>query len=286
MGMTKAEITRKLDEIVDFSGCERYIDTPVKRYSSGMAVRLGFAIAAHLEPEILVVDEVLAVGDTEFQKKAIGKMQDVSKGQGRTVLFVSHNMTSVKNLCQYGLILKHGRIDYQGDIQSTIERYLTDQMDRSSTLLEAINERKGNGLLRITNILLLDKDGHSKDVFEVGEKLLIKLEFDKKEGFSRLTHTRIDIGINNIMNVRVTWLSTQIFYDTIPGNSDAMLFEIPELLLSEGDYNFNLYCNSEIGIVDWLQNVGHLRVVFHDYYDTGREIPLSQGYCITNFKIK
>ncbi len=286
MGMTKAEITRKLDEIVDFSGCERYIDTPVKRYSSGMTVRLGFAIAAHLEPEILVVDEVLAVGDAEFQKKAIGKMQDVSKGQGRTVLFVSHNMTSVKNLCQNGLILKHGMIDYQGDIQSTIERYLTDQMDRSSTLLEAINDRKGNGLLRITNILLLDKEGHRKDVFEVGEKLLIKLEFEKKEGFSRLTHTRIDIGINNIMNVRVTWLSTQIFYDTIPSNSDAMVFEIPELLLSEGDYNFNLYCNSEIGIVDWLQNVGHLRVVFHDYYDTGREIPLSQGYCITNFKIK
>ena len=98
MGMTKSEIDRKLDEIVDFSGCERYIDTPVKRYSSGMTVRLGFAVAAHLEPEILVVDEVLAVGDAEFQKKAIGKMQDVSRGEGRTVLFVSHNMESIKNL--------------------------------------------------------------------------------------------------------------------------------------------------------------------------------------------
>ena len=286
MGMTKAEVTRKLDEIVDFSGCERYIDTPVKRYSSGMKVRLGFAVAAHLEPEILVVDEVLAVGDAEFQKKAIGKMQDVSKGEGRTVLFVSHNMTSVKSLCQKGLILNNGMIDYQGDIQSTIERYLANQMDRSATSLETINDRKGNGLLRITNILLLDKDGHSKDVFEVGEKLFIKLEFDKKEGFSQLTHTRIDIGINNMMNVRVTWLSTQIFYDTMPDDSDVIVFEIPELLLSEGDYNFNMYCNSEMGIVDWLQNVGHLRVVFHDYYKTGREIPLSQGYCITNYKIK
>ena len=124
MGMTKQEITRKLDEIVDFSGCERYIDTPVKRYSSGMTVRLGFAIAAHLEPEILVVDEVLAVGDAEFQKKAIGKMQDVSKGQGRTVLFVSHNMDSMLNLCQKGVLLENGSVKYMGDIRSTVSEYL------------------------------------------------------------------------------------------------------------------------------------------------------------------
>ena len=109
MGMTKHEISRKFDEIVDFSGCERYIDTPVKRYSSGMTVRLGFAVAAHLEPEILVIDEVLAVGDAEFQKKAIGKMQEVSRGEGRTVLFVSHNMASVKNLCHTGVVLENGR---------------------------------------------------------------------------------------------------------------------------------------------------------------------------------
>lgn len=124
MGMTKQEITRKLDEIVDFSGCERYIDTPVKRYSSGMTVRLGFAIAAHLEPEILVVDEVLAVGDAEFQKKAIGKMQDVSKGEGRTVLFVSHNMDSMLNLCQKGVLLENGSVKYMGDIRSTVSEYL------------------------------------------------------------------------------------------------------------------------------------------------------------------
>lgn len=125
MGMTKAEISRKLDEIVDFSGCERYIDTPVKRYSSGMTVRLGFAIAAHLEPEILVVDEVLAVGDAEFQKKAIGKMQDVSKGGGRTVLFVSHNMASVKALCNKGILLRNGMVQYQGSIIDTVNEYLS-----------------------------------------------------------------------------------------------------------------------------------------------------------------
>lgn len=130
MGMSKREISSKLDEIVDFSGCERYLDTPVKRYSSGMTVRLGFAIAAHLEPEILVVDEVLAVGDAEFQKKAIGKMQDVSKGEGRTVLFVSHNMTAVKNLCKKGVLLQNGMLKLAGEIDDVIDYYLADETQK------------------------------------------------------------------------------------------------------------------------------------------------------------
>lgn len=124
LGMTKQEISKKLDEIVDFSGCERYIDTPVKRYSSGMMVRLGFAVAAHLDPEILVVDEVLAVGDAEFQKKAIGKMQDVSKGEGRTVLFVSHNMAAVRKLCRQGIVLHNGSVDYIGNANEAVEYYI------------------------------------------------------------------------------------------------------------------------------------------------------------------
>ena len=126
LGMTKQEINRKLDEIIDFSGCERYIDTPVKRYSSGMMVRLGFAVAAHLDPEILVVDEVLAVGDAEFQKKAIGKMQDVSKGEGRTVLFVSHNMGSIRALCKHGVLLEYGQVKYSGEINDVVNFYIKD----------------------------------------------------------------------------------------------------------------------------------------------------------------
>ena len=130
LGMSRNEIQSKLDEIIDFSGCERYIDTPVKRYSSGMTVRLGFAVAAFLEPEILVVDEVLAVGDAEFQKKAIGKMKDVSQGQGRTVLFVSHNMASVQRLCNHGVLLENGMVKYRGDIADTIKMYLTDEQEQ------------------------------------------------------------------------------------------------------------------------------------------------------------
>ena len=145
MGMNKAEITRKLDEIVAFSGCERYIDTPVKRYSSGMTVRLGFAIAAHLDPEILVVDEVLAVGDAEFQKKAIGKMQDVSKGEGRTVLFVSHNMASIKALCNSGVLLENGQVKQVGDINNIIDTYVNSgSIVTDSNILENISIKDSN----------------------------------------------------------------------------------------------------------------------------------------------
>ncbi len=136
LGMTKAEIDRKLDEIIDFSGCERYIDTPVKRYSSGMTVRLGFAVAAFLEPEILVVDEVLAVGDAEFQKKAIGKMKDVSQGEGRTVLFVSHNMASIRKLCTNGVVLEKGQMKFRGNVQDAIGLYLSDSMASNTFIPE------------------------------------------------------------------------------------------------------------------------------------------------------
>lgn len=147
LGMTKYEIRSKLDEIIDFSGCERYIDTPVKRYSSGMTVRLGFAVAAHLEPEILVVDEVLAVGDAEFQKKAIGKMQEVSRNEGRTVLFVSHNMAAVEKLCKTGIVLENGSISYAGVIQESILKYLNNNIFYKQRIIDGVKKKHKNLLL-------------------------------------------------------------------------------------------------------------------------------------------
>ena len=169
LGMTKPEIARKLDEIVDFSGCERYLDTPVKRYSSGMMVRLGFAVAAHLDPEILVVDEVLAVGDAEFQKKAIGKMKDVSQGEGRTVLFVSHNMTAVKSLCKKGVILKNGMLSETGDVDTMVAHYLKGDNVVENHLVwkEPVFQKEGFELLEIgvrrkgaewTDVMRMDQD--------------------------------------------------------------------------------------------------------------------------------
>ena len=182
LGMSKQEINRKLDEIVDFSGCERYIDTPVKRYSSGMMVRLGFAVAAHLDPEILVVDEVLAVGDAEFQKKAIGKMKDVSKGEGRTVLFVSHNMESVQRLCTKGVLLKDGMLEYQGTVSDTIAIYqkMYVLQNRKQWLNPTGRQVEG---LRINEFSLkigdniLDRDVKSDD------ELCVEIDFDLQKEF-------------------------------------------------------------------------------------------------------
>jgi lipopolysaccharide transport system ATP-binding protein len=183
LGMTKQEITRKLDEIVDFSGCERYLDTPVKRYSSGMTVRLGFAVAAHLDPEILVVDEVLAVGDAEFQKKAIGKMNDISKGEGRTVLFVSHNMTAVKSLCKHGIILKNGFLIDEGDVDTVVTHYLRgDSAIDSYKTFATPQNCKGFELLEIG---IRSKDGNFGDVMRVTDDLELIVRYRLTQKFDR-----------------------------------------------------------------------------------------------------
>ena len=180
MGMTKAEIKSKFDEIVDFAGVAKYVDTPVKRYSSGMMVRLGFAIAAHLEPEILVVDEVLAVGDAEFQKKAIGKMQDVSKGEGRTVLFVSHNMAAVRSLCTRGVMLKNGTIDYIGNIPDTLDHYLkSDDGIKDELVINNIKWKKNTVI--ITNIEI-NNTPKTRSIIKNGQKdLELLIEGDTEE---------------------------------------------------------------------------------------------------------
>lgn len=175
MGMTKAEIRSKFDEIVDFAGVAKYVDTPVKRYSSGMMVRLGFAIAAHLEPEILVVDEVLAVGDAEFQKKAIGKMQDVSKGEGRTVLFVSHNMAAVRSLCTRGVLLKNGMVNFMGSISDTLDHYLkNDDNNQKEKIIDNVQFTKST--LTINYISINGTEQSESTIQSDQRELTIKIE--------------------------------------------------------------------------------------------------------------
>jgi len=197
MGMTKTEVSRKLDEIVDFSGCERYIDTPVKRYSSGMTVRLGFAIAAHLEPEILVVDEVLAVGDAEFQKKAIGKMQDVSKGEGRTVLFVSHNMAAVKSLCKKGVLLENGMVKETDMVDDIVGRYLKGNNEIANHKYWAEPQIKGDGF-ELLEIGIRKKDCDYTDNISVDDaiELIVKYRITQKYEQLHLTfHFKNEQGI-------------------------------------------------------------------------------------------
>ena len=205
MGMTKAEIKRKLDEIVDFAGVEKYIDTPVKRYSSGMTVRLGFAIAAHLEPEILVVDEVLAVGDAEFQKKAIGKMQDVSKGDGRTVLFVSHNLDTVKKLCTKAILLKDGTLYKSGNVNTILDAYITEGKNVSEV---NFNKQIEENLIVESAYITNEKNEVANKIL-TGEKWKVRIKYKVKDGgirnivFACGLCTALDIPINT------TWSAPQ-----------------------------------------------------------------------------
>lgn len=240
LGMTRREIQNKLDEIVDFSGIEKYIDTPVKRYSSGMTVRLGFAVAAHLEPEILVVDEVLAVGDAEFQKKAIGKMKDVSQGGGRTVLFVSHNMAAVKNLCTTGVLLKNGMVETSGSISNVINYYLNNFIKTELTREWTMDDAPiSNGVkLLYAKILNPPDDGTG---FVTGDEVIFEFLYYKETDIEYQCDVTIHLSdeYDNLVFVS----STASIEDTDSRYTGKGYYKakvtISENLLNEGSYKIS-----------------------------------------------
>lgn len=220
LGMTKKEIASKLDEIIEFSGCERYIDTPVKRYSSGMYVRLAFAVAAFLEPEILIVDEVLAVGDAEFQKKAIGKMQDISKGEGRTVLFVSHNMAAVQKLCTKCILLQNGRFIMQGKTEEIIQYYLEESNSNQSEYF--FEKPKSSEILAYTTRLTIeDFEGNLMSEIPVGKPWKVKLYFKVIEPIKKMV---VGLGMTDMQDIpiRTSW---SVAEDKNKGNYVASFIE-------------------------------------------------------------
>ncbi|WP_052597837.1 ABC transporter ATP-binding protein [Aureispira sp. CCB-QB1] len=272
MGMTKQEISRKFDEIVNFAGCALYVDTPVKRYSSGMRVRLGFAVAAFLEPEILIVDEVLAVGDAEFQKRAIGKMKEVSQGGGRTVLFVSHNMASVRNLCNEAIVLENGQIDFQGGTEESISYYLTKEKKLSKLSLESRTDRLGNGKLRITDIQCLRKDNQPSSIIASGDYLKLRFFYVKKES---IEHPIIGITIWDKNENLLAAHSTQETGEIVKLDMERGYFEIeyPSLKLTGGTYYIK-YLISNRGtqmedLIDVMEKAIVLEVEPSDYYQSG-----------------
>ena len=182
LGMRKAEINRHFDEIVNFSGVEKFLDTPLKRYSSGMQLRLAFAVAAHLEPEILIVDEVLAVGDAEFQKKCLGKMNEVVKEKGRTVLFVSHNMGGVRSLCNLGFVLNSGKLTYSGDVESAINRYFQQNNSLSSSSV-TFDEGCGDNSAKLLKASVINKEGG--DTFFTNDEIYCEVEYEVLNNGSR-----------------------------------------------------------------------------------------------------
>ncbi|TDG35308.1 ATP-binding cassette domain-containing protein [Pedobacter changchengzhani] len=200
LGMRIKEIQRKLEEIVDFAGIERYLDTPVKRYSSGMYVRLAFAVAAHLESEILIVDEVLAVGDAEFQKKCLGKMNDVSKGEGRTVLFVSHNMDSITRLCEKGILLKNGRIQSYDQSSKVIDSYLRSDSGTTSTRTWSHRDAPKNSLVELISVKAHDANYVNKEFFDITESVGISMKYQVfTEGY--IFHSAFNFFNGNGVNI-------------------------------------------------------------------------------------
>lgn len=263
MGMTKSEITRKLDEIIDFAGVEKYIDTPTKRYSSGMTVRLGFAIAAHLEPEILVVDEVLAVGDAEFQKKAIGKMQDVSRGEGRTVLFVSHNMASLKNLCNSGVVLKDGTVNFIGSIDESIDNYLTFSKPQSKIIIPQKVGKNNVYQSYISQISLFNPVNNEETAsFKMGEKIGVRINFEMQEDFGDID---ISVRMSDLYNVSIAAWRTNEQQVKIKSHRDLIVdLIIEDLNIFDGIYNLSLSFVKGKETIDFIENAISLEIVAHN----------------------
>jgi len=268
LGMTKNDIRRKLDEIVEFAGVAKYLDTPVKRYSSGMYVRLAFAVAAHLEPDILVVDEVLAVGDAEFQKKAIGKMQDVSKGEGRTVLFVSHNMGSVKALCTKGLLLKTGTIDFVGNIVETVNIYMQKGKSEQNINLSERKDRSGNGAVIFTNVSFSDEFNNTLSSIFGGSKIKINLElFSKTESDNAIIEIRF-FSINGSLLTVVNNFHFRKKISYKKGNNQVIL-EFESFPFSIGKYYAHLISVVDGVWTDDVESAFEFIITESDFYKTG-----------------
>jgi len=272
LGMTRAEIHRKFDAIVEFSGVERFIDTPVKHYSSGMQVRLAFSVAAHLEPEVLIIDEVLAVGDAAFQKKCLGKMQDVA-GEGRTILFVSHDLAAVENLCSRALLLDAGRCIADGAARETIAQYQRTILEIASADLTDRPDRRGDGAVKFTRVQLLDENGCEPGVFLSGKPLRIRLHY-RALGPTSLPNARVSVSVHS--SGRVYFIgSTELLCDaplTLPpvGSVDCIFDELP---LSLGTYYLNPFLEVNGIVQDWIEGATAFRVEDGNFYGTGRDYP-------------
>jgi lipopolysaccharide transport system ATP-binding protein len=270
LGMRRHEITRKFDEIVDFSGVEAYIDTPVKRYSSGMYVRLAFAVAAHLESEILIVDEVLAVGDAEFQKKCLGKMGDVSKGEGRTVLFVSHNMAAVETLCNKGLMLESGNLTFSGNVTNTINFYKNSNINFLNK--KNFNQEKREGLNNLIWIetWLENKKNETIKTFEVGEEIKICSIFKSTNNFTN-HNLSIAIAIYNSSNILLTDLWNKSVNYNFPNEIKKDNYYKVEIIINRinfipDNYTYNLFIQNNYITQDFIQDAGNFEIIAGDFF--------------------
>jgi lipopolysaccharide transport system ATP-binding protein len=277
LGMRKRELDRKFGDIVDFSGIDTYLDTPIKRYSTGMQVRLAFAIAAHLEPDILIVDEVLAVGDTAFQRKCIGKMQEAAQ-RGRTVLFVTHNMTAAQSLCKAGLVLTNGALVYEGPITTAIAHYLQHVSTSTTATTDLRNHphRLPRSLPILTRLTIRVSNTPSTTL-RMGGPLELEVDYTLPSNFRGL---RLGITIEDLFGVPLVSFSPT-FQDpdllTRAPPTGLARCSIPQLNLVPGHYYITLYVESSLGQCDTITRVCQLTVVADDVFRTGRTLTRQHG---------
>lgn len=268
MGMNRQEIDKKFEEIASFAEVGRFIDTPVKHYSSGMYVRLAFAVAAHLEPEILFIDEVLAVGDAAFQKKCMGKMSDVAS-EGRTILFVSHNLTAVQSLCTQGCLLDAGRLVFFGGVGDAIQMYLNQQSAVSEIDISKRTDRFGNGSVRITSISIETVGDSGSDTIRSGDSLKVRICY---ENCGSVTNARFLVGIYDLMNVPLFRLDSQTtagFSGQI-GSKGVAVCDTGSLNVSPGPCYLNVAIFTGTELADHVIQALSLSVEASDFYSSGR----------------
>jgi len=278
LGMSRKEINKKFNEIVDFAEVEKFIDTPVKRYSSGMYLRLAFAVAAHLDSEILIVDEVLAVGDIAFQKKCLGKMENVSK-TGRTVLFVSHNLTSIRNLCAKSILLDIGQLKKYEETEIVINEYLKKLGEVEKISIRERKDRKGDGnFFKFLHINIKNTNNEKMSIINSGQDVIFEIFYEIKNKFD-FNRIQISLSIRNHLGQLLINCPTGI-NDNSNLELDKNCFlvcKIPRLPLNEGSYKFNLYSTIDGIEEDYIQDAGFFEVIAGDFYNIGRYTTLNKN---------
>lgn len=268
LGMSKKEIQQKFDQIVDFAEVEKFLDTPVKRYSSGMYVRLAFSVAAHLEPEILIVDEVLAVGDVEFQKKCLGRMKEVGN-DGRTVLFVSHNMGAIEALCDSSIVLSKGGIIYKGSVKDGIQHYMNSlQSETGLTDFDDMQNREGDGSLRFTGFNMIG-DYVVENTVTFGKHVRFEIPYTAE---TALKNIHMTLGVYDQYHQELAWFSNELvgdFFDSI-NKTGKFVCEIDKFPFMPGQYYLNIHCRVGGNVADFIKVVRRIDVVAGDFYGTGR----------------
>lgn len=270
LGMSRREIKSRFDEIVEFSEVERFLDTPVKRYSSGMYVRLAFAVAAHLEPEVLIVDEVLAVGDAEFQKKCLGKMEDASSREGRTVLLVSHQMPVIQKVCSRCILMDHGQIITDGSTSEVIGAYITRGASMTKIELSKREDRAGNGLVKVVSIVMQDANGNLMREAISGSEVWLCVEYVTREGMT-LENCVFCVEIKKDTRSFIA-LSTALVDNrrlAVSGHG-RIDFHIPKWPLMEGTYQISTYVGSNGMVEDYIEDAISMDVIEGDFYGSGK----------------